>query len=257
MKSRQTNANTLFFLLAIITGGTATTLRRQTQAEDIEASFLRDIVIDKEYIMTLDEEGDRRSLLSTAGVWSPVISDETPPTDCSQVDRLSLVNRFEITGRGRPTVFNSWSKDNMRIQCSTSFRTTSALADFGTLSHIWTDFASEEHGSDVLRYCTNPLSNGGCSIQNLSYYSGQICPQNSFMTGIVCDGAYCDNVSIRCTQVDGRYWSASSRWTDWMSEGTFNLAHNEGIVGFACRGDYCAEMSFMVRRICECCSAGC
>jgi hypothetical protein len=73
----------------------------------------------------------------------------------------------------------------------------------------------------------------------------QICDGNdSFMTGISCQGSYCDNVSLQCTQVLGKT-KGSCAWQPWFSEEAQYSILPQGYyaAGLACRGDYCDDFS--------------
>lgn len=110
-----------------------------------------------------------------AQFWSPFTSEEYPPL--TSPNRY-LINRMQCTGS---------FCDNVRIQNVLTSR---------TYNHsYWSSFFSEEGSGSGLnqRTCTS---------------------SSEFMTGIACNGGYCDNVSIQCTQLlsssrSGCYWTAS------------------------------------------------
>lgn len=78
------------------------------------------------------------------------------------------------------------------------------------------------------------------------------CPEDHFLTGLHCDGAYCDNLSMECTQTVARGRS-SCEWTnERVSEedgGLFLSSESypgKYIAGIDCDDDYCDKKSFMV-----------
>lgn len=71
--------------------------------------------------------------------------------------------------------------DNMRLYCSNT-----GYPSMNTADYYWTEFASEEQGS-------------------------VFCDYGYVMTGIECDGSYCDNVSLKCTAV--RYSSYAANYS--------------------------------------------
>ena len=82
------------------------------------------------------------------------------------------------------------------------------------------------------------------------YYSEEgtnwaICDGSTgFMTGISCQGSYCDNVSLQCTGVIGKT-KGSCAWQPWFSEEAQYSILPGGYyaAGLACRGGYCDDFS--------------
>lgn len=110
-----------------------------------------------------------------------------------------------------------------RLFCSGSFcdttwiNTVRTYRNFG--ANYWTPYFSEEG------------TNYG------------ICSGSGFVTGVSCNGSYCDNVSIQCTTLD-----ATNRglcyWTSYFSEEAgYSSALPAGyyVAGLQCRGSYCDE----------------
>jgi len=72
-----------------------------------------------------------------------------------------------------------------------------------------------------------------------------ICDSNEWMTGIDCNGGYCDNVSIECTTVSNKVKS-SCQWSAFISEenAAFQAPAGRFVDGVDCAGDYCDRMRF-------------
>lgn len=148
-------------------------------------------------------------------VWTDYFSEEDPPGVCSGT---RLMRGFECEG--------SYC-DDLRIDCS--------LISVGDqLDSSWSDYFSEE-GS-------YPEDAG-------------ICPPGSWVTGIDCSGSYCDNVSIRCTEVvypanHSIYSTAiDCAWSDWRSEedpAWYTGSTNRFVNRVQCSGSNCDEMRFHV-----------
>lgn len=61
-----------------------------------------------------------------------------------------------------------------------------------------------------------------------------------WMTGISCNGSYCDNISLLCSQMSGSS-TGSCSWSGWYSEeqGPFYAPWGYFIKGVQCSGRYC------------------
>lgn len=96
-------------------------------------------------------------------------------------------------------------------------------------SNSWTSYFSEE-GSPNQNYRT--------------------CQGNSYMTGISCQGGYCDNISLQCTTITNRSRSTDCYWTAYFSEeaGYNYLRNGYYAVGVRCRGSYCDDKSIYACR---------
>lgn len=70
---------------------------------------------------------------------------------------------------------------------------------------------------------------------------------NSFMTGISCQGDYCDNVSLQCTVVSGKTKTGYCYWTPYFSEeaGYSYLPDGYYAAGLACSGSNCDDLSIL------------
>lgn len=118
-----------------------------------------------------------------------------------------LVRGFDCQGR---------YCDNVSIDCYASG------AAYGSSS--WTSFFSEE-GSGTA--------------------DERICAWGEFVTGIACNGRYCDNLSLLCTEAIGR-GIADCQWSGWYSEesGPFQALAGRYIVGVECNGSYCDDKRY-------------
>lgn len=78
----------------------------------------------------------------------------------------------------------------------------------------------------------------------------QTCPSGSLVSGISCDGGNCDNLKLRCVEIDGYDHSkASCTWPDmWMSDkdkgffASFYFDEDYALAGLKCRGSQCDDM---------------
>jgi hypothetical protein len=74
-----------------------------------------------------------------------------------------------------------------------------------------------------------------------------VCWAGWFVSGIRCNGRYCDNIEITCTKIPGATVGSDNRWTPWVSEESSSPAWcGPGpnlIAGFACNGRYCDNIS--------------
>ncbi len=95
-------------------------------------------------------------------------------------------------------------------------------------------------------YYTKPNIRYGASVWS-RYFSEEgdnwlICNgTDSFMTGLSCNGSYCDNVSIQCTRVLG-VAKTNCIWTGYFSEengGYLYLPPGYFAAGLQCSGSYC------------------
>jgi hypothetical protein len=167
-------------------------------------------------------------------------TDGSPPVDCSKFDRLSVIKGLSLQHR-RPNLFASYRKDDIQLQCSTNFDDHVGITDRATVNNYWTGFASEEHGQVVRRELIDPRRPGFQS--NIRNIYGRVCGEREFVTGIACDGNYCDNVSVRCTQIAGRRYRGNAQgWTDYQTDGTVDLGGDDrAVAGFACKNRLCLQ----------------
>jgi hypothetical protein len=89
-----------------------------------------------------------------------------------------------------------------------------------------------------------------------AWYNQHICLSNSgsfgVVTGIDCDGPYCDNISLQCstpvkpTPQGFRNVSLTNCfWSDWVSEeAPSSVTYWTFIAGVQCRGPYCDDKRF-------------
>jgi hypothetical protein len=139
--------------------------------------------------------------------WSPFTSEESPPLTASNGQLISA------------------------MQCTGSYCDNVALGyeNLPGVNHTWngwTSYFSEEGPPGA-----NRIVCGG---------------NNSFMTGISCQGSYCDNVSIQCTAVTGKTRTLCV-WQPWFSEEARYSILPQGVYagGLACRGSYCDDFSIL------------
>jgi hypothetical protein len=88
------------------------------------------------------------------------------------------------------------------------------------------------------------------------------CPDNRLVTGIHCEGAYCDNIRLRCSGSPlssvGSFNTGFREWTTFISEetpyGTCAMKETQNyypgsnlfygvITGLSCKGKYCDDIS--------------
>jgi hypothetical protein len=96
----------------------------------------------------------------------------------------------------------------------------------------------------------NHTSNSWTSYFSEEGTNYRICSGNNvYMTGISCQGSYCDNVSIQCTAVTGKS-KTSCQWMPWFSEEQQYSYLPPGYysAGLQCRGSYCDDMSILACR---------
>lgn len=75
--------------------------------------------------------------------------------------------------------------------------------------------------------------------------AGQICPSGYVVTGIKCDGDFCDNKQLQCCRVPGLNVSGSLKYSPYFSEEIQNFYKDdeEVVVGMRCKGRYCDNVS--------------
>src|SRR5690349_1524348 len=137
--------------------------------------------------------------------WTGYTSEEYPPLICPDQQAVLGVD------------CNGGYCDNVSLYCSWTGRAS------GTQS--WQPYFSEEG------------SNGA----NESY-----CPGNDmWMAGIACNGGYCDNVSLLCTQFLGST-TGYCEWSGWFSEeqAPFVAPWGYFVKGVKCGGSYCDNMRY-------------
>lgn len=104
--------------------------------------------------------------------------------------------------------------DEVQLRCQSKTTNDSA--------RTWTDWFSEEGGpSGSTKYCANGW----------------------YVSGIACDGYWCDRVSLECTNIG---ISHNCYWTGWFGSNDPWFQTNDGdvVAGVQCGGPYCDQMRF-------------
>jgi hypothetical protein len=71
------------------------------------------------------------------------------------------------------------------------------------------------------------------------------CVSGRLVSGVACQGRYCDNISIHCDLASGTYYASS--WTPYFSEEAPNryfCGSSGWMTGIGCRGSYCDNITF-------------
>jgi hypothetical protein len=144
--------------------------------------------------------GDAGSDYEELRTWTVYTSDEHPPLECPVGQALQ---GMDCTG--------SYC-DNVALYCAYTGR-------MGSRS-TWLPYFSEE-GSGT-------ADEGHC-------VSGDM-----WLTGVNCRGKYCDDLTMRCTQMVGS-WTGTCWWSGWYSEedAPFYASGGTFIKGIECEGDHC------------------
>lgn len=159
-------------------------------------------------------------LFSVSGFAQVTISDETPPTTCGN----KLITGLKCAGG---------FCDNLTPVCGKVVRNIYDIR--------WTQFVSDEGGAVASCNVSNPYERG-------DYPNGE----PAFITGLSCNGRYCDNIALECVALRDAFpeslGGAKCRWTDWISEEspTLNFPKDFGAISMACRGKYCDDVRFFV-----------
>jgi hypothetical protein len=143
--------------------------------------------------------------------WTGPGSEEDPPRACTTGTAL---NGFKCTGR---------YCDNVNLKCA-PLPTNSAAS-----SRKWQGYFSEE----------------GTSTQLCQF--GAHHPRRGYITGMACKGAYCDNISLECTNFNIEFHDC--HWTGWVSEeagGELLFPQGYLAAGAECSGGYCDNMRFLI-----------
>jgi hypothetical protein len=171
--------------------------------------------------------------------WTPWVSEENggPPSICKTWNEAAV--GFGASG--------SYS-DNIRLLC----RTLPYGISLKPSTDYWSNFFSEEDdgiGSVVYPLCMTGHFCRSFSIdENLHFCNGG----RGLVSGIRCNGRYCDNISLECTlpyYPNGTdVWFSNCSWTSLYSEeeGSVNFGSNRYITAVECHGSYCDNMSFNV-----------
>jgi hypothetical protein len=132
--------------------------------------------------------------------WTAYTSEETPPLECPNGQ---AVQGIDCTGD---------YCDNLALYCETTGRTSG----YST----WVPYFSEE-GSGT-------ADEGHCNSSDM------------WVSGINCKGSYCDDLTLRCTQLINS-WPGTCWWSGWFSEeqAPFYATGGAFIKGVECDGDYC------------------
>jgi len=146
------------------------------------------------------------------------VSEETPPTTCG----ARLMAGIKCSGR---------YCDNIKLKCGSEFR---EVWDWQ-----WTKHVSEEHGGEVKCNVPNPFT-------KVDWPQGE----PAFITGMSCNGSYCDNVSLECTALRDYFPSYSDcGWSQSVSEengGTLNFPAGRFAIAMQCRGSNCDNKKFLL-----------
>jgi hypothetical protein len=168
--------------------------------------------------------------------WSPWVSEEYPHvTGCADVLNNAAAVGFGCSGK---------YCDNVRLLCETL--PFGATPDYTT--SYWTSLFSEE---------TDGFSTW--SSEGWYHYDGdnyEVCHATDnypgFVTSILCNGSYCDNIALQCVQAKKSggipVHVTSCGWTGWYSEeqGSVDFGYNRYITGVECQGSYCDNKRFYV-----------
>jgi hypothetical protein len=144
--------------------------------------------------------GDPGSDVEGLRTWTAYTSEEWPPLECPNGQ---AVQGIDCTG--------SYC-DNVALYCAHTGRNSGAST--------WLPYFSEE-GSGT-------ADEGHCVSADM------------WLTGINCKGSYCDDLTMRCTQMLGS-WTGTCWWSGWYSEeeAPFYASGSTFIKGIECDGDYC------------------
>lgn len=137
--------------------------------------------------------------------WTAYTSEEYPPLECPNGQ---AVQGIDCTGG---------YCDNMALYCEYTGR----VSGYST----WVPYFSEE-GSGT-------ADEGHCVGGDM------------WFSGINCKGGYCDDLTLRCTQLIGS-WSGTCWWSGWYSEeqAPFYASGGAFIKGIECDGGYCDNMRY-------------
>jgi hypothetical protein len=145
-------------------------------------------------------DSDVGSAAEELRAWTAYTSEEFPPLECPNGQ---AVQGIDCTG--------SYC-DNLALYCAY----TSRASGWST----WVPYFSEEGaGTADEGHCVNT---------------------DMWLTGINCRGDYCDDLTMRCTQMIGS-WTGTCWWSGWYSEeqAPFYASGDTFIKGIECDGDYC------------------
>ena len=150
--------------------------------------------------------------------WSAETTDGLPPIHCQgPIGGVSCSGKY---------------CDNIAILCR------DPIDETGDAN--WTDYFSEEGTNLAIPDYQIPA--GGLR----GPFNGEICPDTAVVSGFACAGAYCDNVSIECTELLNVRLT-TCRWTS-KSYSEENRAvafpENELLHGVACFGTNCDNKKY-------------
>ncbi len=143
--------------------------------------------------------------------------------------------------------------DNLSLGCS-PWIFGSLPGDGDSANSYWSDWFSEEgdSGVDETRCAIYPDGRRECDTiptgSNLHVCFGGFGPkEKGVITGMACDGAFCDNLSVQCKRPTSGVLG-DCFWTGWFSEEQrqLDLLPGEYITGVECNHDYCDNMRFYV-----------
>jgi hypothetical protein len=143
-------------------------------------------------------------------IWTGFTSEEYPPLYCPT---SNAVRGFDCSG--------SYC-DNVSLYCDYTYRSTIGYS-------YWTGYFSEEgDGSADEGRCNGP---------------------QEWMTALDCNGSYCDNIDIQCSQFPGSS-TGNCYWTGWYSEeqSSFLAPSGHFFKGIECGGDYCDNKRYLYCR---------
>lgn len=194
---------------------------REDDDDDAQDELAADVDEPEEDDGELDPEPPARAPSSDDGVEDPVADVDL----AMRPDSQGFAFRPEILGDGSPPVScNSHQVitgvtctgdcTNLQVECHD-------YAGMPFSARQWKAFISEEAPNN-----------------------SRDCPVGQYVTGMHCDGGWCDNVSIECTATP--YATNGCFLSDPISNGTFLAPVGTAIAGATCSGGYCSSMRFRV-----------
>ncbi|MEM7050177.1 MAG: hypothetical protein AAF604_10970 [Acidobacteriota bacterium] len=148
-------------------------------------------------------------------------SEENPPSTCGK----NLLAGITCSGR---------YCDNLALRCGSR--------SYDLYDIEWSRrFVSEEGEGTASCHVSNPFERGDLPHG-----------EPAFITGLACNGRYCDNLALECVALRDAfprsYGGRDCRWTPWVSEETpsVRFPSNHGAIRMQCRGRYCDDKRFFV-----------
>jgi hypothetical protein len=142
------------------------------------------------------------------------------------IDPLGFLFRPEVLAFGAPPISCNGHQVVTGVRCAGDCSTLEVechdyVDPLPFTSTQWRPFFSEEAPNNR-RECQGP---------------------NEFVTGMDCDGWFCDSVSLQCTNTP--HTKGTCATSDPISNGTFLAPVGSAIVGAECFGGYCSSMRFI------------